>query len=220
MNIKPLLEDSINLFHYLQLLCLLYDHCVRACVCVCVCVCGICVSVSLITGYPLVRKYASWYCQGLSKTWATLCVVCVCMDVDLQLGRQNNYKCIWNPTALMLSVIAFSSKLQESAWNRVFSFVLWRNVVTALEKLQQSSRKLPVEITDLRVCVCAFVRAGVRFDCTWRGWCGCTVVSTVASQEFACFSQIPQTSTLGGLDTECLVTYGISECSLRAVMHS
>lgn len=42
MNIKPLLEDSINLFHYLQLLRLLYDHCVRACVCVCVwrlCVC-------------------------------------------------------------------------------------------------------------------------------------------------------------------------------------
>ena len=66
MNIKPLLEDSINLFNYLQLLRLLYDHCVRACVCVCVC--GVCVSVSLITGHPLLRKYASWYCQGLSKT--------------------------------------------------------------------------------------------------------------------------------------------------------
>lgn len=49
----------------------------------CVCVCGVCVSVSLITGHPLLRKYASWYCQGLSKTWATLCVVCVCV-----LGRR------------------------------------------------------------------------------------------------------------------------------------
>lgn len=37
MNIKPLLEDSINLFQYLQHLCLFYEHCVRACVCVFVC---------------------------------------------------------------------------------------------------------------------------------------------------------------------------------------
>lgn len=82
-----------------------------------------------------------------------MCVVCD--ERDLQLGRHNNYKCIWNPTALMLSIIAFSSKLQESAWNHVFFFVLWGQIVTALEQLQQSSRKLPWNsLTD---CVCAWV---------------------------------------------------------------
>lgn len=40
MNIKPRLEDPINLFHYLQHLSFFfYDHCVRAYLCVCVCVC-------------------------------------------------------------------------------------------------------------------------------------------------------------------------------------
>lgn len=89
----------------------------------------------------------------------SVCVWCVCMNIDLQLGRHNNYKCIWNPTALMLSIIAFSSKLQERAWNHVFSFVLWGQIGTVLERLQQSSRKLPWNsLTYLCVCVCLCVQ--------------------------------------------------------------
>lgn len=165
----------------------------------------------------MLSKYAS-YCQRLSKTTTT---VCVCVDVDLQLGRHNNYKFIWNPTALMLSVIAFSSKLKENTWNRVLSCVLW----DIFWQYWNSYNSLPGSSPASHWHKCVFVRAGGSCDCTWRGWYGCTVVSTVASQEFACFFQIPQTSTSGGLETEFvrlkfLVTLCVTVlwCSLQLIL--
>lgn len=148
---------------------------------------------------PRARKYVSWHCWGLSKTSTTVCAAC--LGVDLQLGRHNNYKCIWKPTALMLSIIAFSSKLHEKTWNHVFSFVLW----DTLWQHWNSRNNLPGSSPGNRwlKCVCAYVylRAGALFNCTWRGWYGCTVVRTAATQEFACFSQIPRTSSSGGAES-------------------
>lgn len=74
MNIKSRLEDSINLFHYLQYVCVFYEQFVRAWVCLCAC----------LFNYrpPMLRKYVPWCCQGLSKTSTTVCVcecVCVCV---------------------------------------------------------------------------------------------------------------------------------------------
>lgn len=160
MNIKPLLEDPINLFHYLQHPCLFCECCaVGMCVCV---------PVSLITGHPCEENMHNFIVRH-SKASVTLYVCGVRMNLGLQLGRHNNYKCIWNPTALMLSIIAFSSKLQESAWNHVFFFVLWGQIVTALEQLQKCSRKLPWN--SLTYCVCLRVCAGVSFDdMMWVVW--------------------------------------------------
>lgn len=143
-----------------------------------------------------------------------LCVrgvfVCVYMDVDLQLGRRNNYKCIWNPTALMLSIIAFSSKLQESAWNHVFSFFFMEAHCDSTGTVTAIFQEAPLEITDLcaYVCVCLCVQA---FHLTVHDVGGMVAQWLVLSQEFACSSQIPQTSTSGGLQTECLMTQSVSE---------
>lgn len=149
MNIKSRLEDSINLFHYLENVCVFYEHFVKARVCLCAC----------LFNYrpPMLRKYVPWYCQGLSKTSTAVCV-CVCMGGDLQLGRHNNSMCIWMATPLMLSIIAFSSKLHENAQNRMFSFCFTGHVVTVLEQLQRSSRKLPVRKSLADVCLCLCVQ--------------------------------------------------------------
>lgn len=75
MNIKPRLEDPINLFHYLQHLSFsfffLWSLCQGIRVCLHVCV--------FFYYRPPIRKCASWYCWRCSDVLGTVCV-CVCIS--------------------------------------------------------------------------------------------------------------------------------------------
>lgn len=125
----------------------------------------------------------------VSKASTTPCVWWVCMNSGLQLGRDNNYKCIWNLTALML--IGFSSKLLEKKC-LCFYFIAANcdstGTVTAI--FQEAC----LELADLLVFMCVFIHAAVSFNCTWRGWYGCIVISVLPSQDFLCFFWIPHTT--------------------------
>lgn len=81
MNIKSLLEDSINLFHYLQHVCVFYEHCQGVCVCVSLWACP-------FNYRPPITKYASRYCQGFSKTATAVCVWCAWSRPSIREAQQ------------------------------------------------------------------------------------------------------------------------------------
>lgn len=100
------------------------------------------------------------------------------MNSGLQLGRDNNYKCVWNPTALML--IVFPSKI-------VCCFYSIAANCDSTATVKAIFQEGCLELTDLLVFMCVFIRGAVSFNWTWRGWYGCRVISVLASQALFMF---------------------------------